>query len=172
MDDDEPVLLHDADLMLALMRAARHAPATLDDALARLLATLAAAGEPVPPDPADLRRRFRRAASLLAGAGVLAPAGEGGLRLTEAGVRLLAEHPDGIDESVLETLPAFRAYLAETVRRRTGYDPHEPAFEAGFRAYAEGKPLDANPFDPDGPRHLGWENGWCEARDRRRPDEC
>ena len=33
MEDDEPALLHEPDLMLAILRAAHHAPASLDDAM-------------------------------------------------------------------------------------------------------------------------------------------
>ncbi|MDP9143152.1 MAG: hypothetical protein M3N43_00365, partial [Actinomycetota bacterium] len=46
MEDDEPALLHEPDLMLAILRAAHRAPAGLDDAMVRLHANLAAAHEP------------------------------------------------------------------------------------------------------------------------------
>jgi ribosome modulation factor len=167
MDDDEPLLLHEPDLMLALMRAAKGRPAGLDEAAARITATLAAAREPA-ADPAELRRSLGRAAALLVGAGVLSAADPGTFRLTESGARLLAEHPDGVDQSVLERLPAFRAYLAARAREHAAAaDRRESTFDAGFRASRDGRPLDANPFDPDTPDHQVWENGWCDGRDRR-----
>ena len=55
MEDDEPALLHEPDLMLAILRAAHQAPASLDDAMARLHANLAAAHEPLPEPEHDLR---------------------------------------------------------------------------------------------------------------------
>jgi restriction system protein len=164
--DEEPTLLHEPDLMLALLRAAGEGPAGPDEAAARLLATLAAAGEPAPADPAGLRGRLERAADLLAAAGALGPAGGGRFRLTPCGARLLAGHPDGVDVSVLERLPGFRAPVAGRARRRGPVaDPRLAAYEAGARAFAAGLPLDANPHEDDGADHLGWENGWCEARD-------
>jgi len=165
MDDDEP-LLHEPDLMLALMRAARERPAGLDAAAERLAANLAAAHAPA-ADPAELRRRLARAAALLQGAGVLSPADPGTFRLTESGARLLAQHPDGIDQSVLERLPEFRAYLVARDRRHAAADRRESTFDSGFRAFRDGRPMDANPFDPDTPDHQVWENGWCDGRDRR-----
>ena len=81
MDDDQP-LLHEPDLMLALVRAARERPAGLDAAADRLAANLAAAHAPA-ADPAELRRGLARAAALLQGAGVLSPADPGTFRLTE-----------------------------------------------------------------------------------------
>ena len=166
--DEEPALLHEPDLMLAVLRAAGQGAAGPEEAAARLVANLAAAGEAAPADPADLRRRLERAADLLAGAGALSPAGGGRFRLTRCGALLLAEHPDGVDVSVLEGLPVFRALVAGRARRRPADDPCLPAYEAGVRAFAVGRPLDANPHDDDSADHLGWENGWCEACDEVR----
>lgn len=163
--DEEPVLLHEPDLMLAILRAASSGPAGPEEAAARLRAHLAAAREPPPADPADLRQRLERAASLLAAAGALEPAGGERCRLTESGRRLLAEHPDGVDESVLRRLPAFRAFLAARRPERPVEDPRLPAYEAGLRAFAEGQPFADNPHAADTADHLGWENGWSEARD-------
>ena len=56
MEDDEAALLHEPDLMLAILRAACQEPAGLDDALARLRAHLAVLHEPLPAeDEGDLR---------------------------------------------------------------------------------------------------------------------
>lgn len=164
--EDEPILLHEPDLMLAILRAAHEEPADLDAAMARLFANLAAAGESPPAAEDELRRRLERAAFLLRGAGAIAPMGEDHFRLTERGARLLAEHPDGVDGSVLQALPEFRAFMAALARRQPEDDPHLPAFEAGMRAFAEGCALADNPHPFDSADHLAWECGWSEARDR------
>jgi hypothetical protein len=181
MDDDEPILLHETNLMLAILRASRDGPAGLEAAMARLEANLAAAREPAPADRGDLERRLREAGRLLEAARALAPAGPGRYRLTGRGERLLAEHPDGVDQSVLGRFAEFRQFLAERTSgtgsaggpRQSGPyqrigphdDPRLDAYTDGMQAYREGKPLDANPYDGDSNGHLGWENGWCEARD-------
>jgi hypothetical protein len=168
MDDDEPILLHEPDLMLAILRVARRQPARLDDALAELGANLEAAGEPDPADPEDLRRRLREAARLLQAAAAIAPEETDRYRLTERGLRLIAEHPDGVDASVLEDYPEFRAFIRARSRGRPDDDPHLPAYIAGMDAFRAGQPSDANPFADDSSDHLAWENGWAEGRDSRR----
>jgi restriction system protein len=165
MADDEPALLHEPDLMLAVLRAARQGPAGLDDAMARLQANLAAAHEPPPEPGGDLRRRLERAALLLRGADAIAPAGDDRFRLTARGARLLADHPDGVDETVLLALPEFRALLAALHPHRSKDDPHPRAFEAGMQAFAEGGSLADNPYAFDSADHLAWECGWSEARE-------
>ena len=164
MEDDEPALLHEPDLMLAILRAAHQAPASLDDAMARLQANLAAAHEPLPEPEHDLRLRLERAALLLRGADAIAPAGDDRFRLTARGARLLAEHPDGVDESVLLAFPEFRAFLTVLSPRRSEDDPRLPAFQAGMQASAEGRSIADNPHAFDSVDHLAWECGWSEAR--------
>jgi hypothetical protein len=165
MEDDEPRLLHEPDLMLAILRAARQGPAGLDDAMARLHANLAAAHEPLPEDEGDLRRRLERAALLLRGADAIAPAGDDRFRLTARGTRLLAEHPDGVDESVLIAFPEFRAFVTALSPHRSEDDPRLPAYEAGMQAFAEGRSIAENPHAFDSVDHLAWECGWSEARE-------
>jgi restriction system protein len=165
MADDEPALLHEPDLMLAVLRAARQGPAVLDDAMARLHGALAAAHEPPPGPGGDLRRRLERAALLLRGADAIAPAGDDRFRLTARGARLLADHPDGVDETVLLALPEFRAFLAALHPHRSKDDPHPRAFEAGMQAFADGRSIADNPHASDSADHLAWECGWSEARE-------
>ena len=157
MADDEPALLHEPDLMLAVLRAARQGPAGLDDAMARLQANLAAAHEPPPGPGGDLRRRLERAALLLRGADAIAPAGDDRFRLTARGARLLLAFPE------------FRAFLAALHPHRSKGDPHPRAFEAGLQAFAEGRSLADNPHASDSADHLAWECGWSEAREANRP---
>lgn len=164
--EEEPILLHEADLMLAILRAAREAPASLDDAQTVLLAHLAAAREPLPAwFEAELRRRLGRAQARLAGARAIAcPNGER-YELTPRGSMLLETHPGGVDQSVLLGFPEFQAYLAAQARAEPKEDPHLPAFEAGVRAFNEGLAFADNPFASDSADHLAWECGWSEARD-------
>jgi hypothetical protein len=145
MEDDEPALLHEPDLMLAILRAARQGPAGLDDAMARLHGNLAAAHEPLPEPESDLRHRLERAALLLRGAEAIVPAGEDRFRLTARGARLLAEHPDGVDETVLCAFPEFRAFLSALSPKRFEDDPRLPAFRAGMQAFAERRSIAENP---------------------------
>jgi hypothetical protein len=162
--DDEPVLLHEPDLMLAILRAAQAEPADLDAALARLASTRAIAGE-APLEAGALRPRLEEAAEMLVGAHALAPTGGGCFRLTERGASLLAEHVDGIDQSVLRQFPEFRAYMANRSAHETHDDPRLPAFAAGLEAFGTGRSISDNPHASDTPDHLAWEAGWSDARD-------
>jgi hypothetical protein len=168
MEDDEPILLHEPDLMLAILRSARQEPASLDDAMARLLAHVADAHERAPRQQDELRRRLEGLVAPLLSAGAIVPAGDDRFRLTERGTRLLAEHPDGIDASVLCAFPEFRAFMAWLGRERPRDDPHWPASEAGMLAFAEGRPNVDNPHAFDSADHLAWECGWFEASDEAR----
>lgn len=165
--DEEPVLLHEANLMLAILRAANGMSAGLEDAAARLRANLALAGEPAPHDPADLWRRLEQALALLEQAGAVAVIGERGFRSTALGSRLLAEHPEGVDETVLWAVGAG----SRTTERHAQDDPRLPAYTAGLLAFADGRSLVANPHAADTPDHLAWENGWSEARDNAKDAE-
>ena len=169
LEDDEPVLLHEPDLMLAILRAARQGPAGLDDAMARLHANLAAAHERPPEPGGDLRRRLEHAALLLRGADAIAPAGDGRFRLTARGARLLADHPDGVDETVLLAFPEFRAFVTALNPHRSEDDPRLPAFQTGMQAFAEGRSIADNPHAFDSVDHLAWECGWSEAREANKP---
>jgi restriction system protein len=164
--DEEPVLLHEADLMLAILYAARERPAGLSDALTVLLAHLATARESVPAwFESELRRRLGRALDRLAGAKAITCLNGDRYELTECGTMLLTRHPGGVDQSVLLSFPEFRAYVAAQRRTEPKEDPHLPAFEAGLRAFDEGQTLVDNPHPTDSADHLAWECGWSEARD-------
>lgn len=165
MADDEGLLLQEPDLMLALLRAASEAPAQVDDAVERLLANLAVAGEPPPAELDELRTRLNEATALLIGAGALATTGGDRFRITGRGTALLANYPDGVDQSVLHRFPEFRAYVAVHSHHETPDDVRLPAFEDGMRAFSRGAGNDANPHAFDSADHLAWECGWSEARD-------
>jgi restriction system protein len=165
MDDEEPVLLHEQNLMLALLRCAADGRGTIAEALASLLRLRDAAHEPPTADLADVRGRLGQAARALAAAGALAPDGSGTLRLTPRGEQLLHDHPHGVDETVLMRFPEFRAHVAAPPPHAPEGDPRPDAFDAGYRACANGWPYTDNPHPPDTVDHLAWQNGWCTARD-------
>ena len=75
--------------------------------MARLHANLAAAHEPLAEPEGDLRRRLERAALLLRGADAIALAGDDRFQLSARGSRLLDEHADGVDKSLLCAFPCF-----------------------------------------------------------------
>ena len=97
------------------------------------------------------------------------PAGDDRFRLTARGARLLAEHPDGVDELVLLAFPEFRAFLTALNPHRSEDDPRLPAFQAGMQAFAEGRSIADNPHAFDSVDHLAWECGWSEAREANKP---
>lgn len=168
MEDDEPILLHEPDLMLAILRAAWRHPAGLDDALAELRSYRLAAGEPEPPDKDDLLRRLTEAVEYLEAAQAIAADGPERYRLTERGRRLIAEHPDGVDASVLHAFPEFRRFIAARGGGRPEDDPRLPAYTQGLEAFAHGQPIEANPHPDESSDHLAWESGWTEGRDATR----
>lgn len=191
MSDEEPILLHEPDLMLAILRAARERPATIDEAKAQLLGNLRTAEEPVPEDMVVLEERLDEARELLAGAAAIVVLEDGRYRLTKRGEELLDRHPSGVDQTVLGDFPEFQRFLAQRSEgavheggpHQTGPyqqlgpwrpepnpqgpedDPRLDAYLAGQQAFAEGEPTDAKPYATDSNVHLAWENGWCAARD-------
>ena len=73
MEDDDPAMLHEPDLMLTILRAALQGPASIDDAMVRLQANLAAAHEPLPEPEGDLRRRRSNVRRCFSGAPTRSP---------------------------------------------------------------------------------------------------
>jgi hypothetical protein len=164
MGDDEPTLLHEQDLMLALLHAAADGPATEREAVAWLSRLRVVAGEAPVVDEETMGRLHRAVTALLA-AGALTQDEPGRLRIAKRGRELLASSPQGVDETVLMRFPEFRAFIAAAGGSAPRDDPRAPAFDAGQLAFAAGKPHTANPFPFDSVDHLAWENGWSEARD-------
>lgn len=162
---DEPVLLHEQDLMLALLHVAAERPSTVLAAAARLRGLRQIAGEADIVND-EVMHRLGRAAAALRAAGALSRAEAGTLRISDRGRRLLAAHPEGVDETALMQFPEFRAFIAAAGPRGPRDDPRIPAYDTGQRAFAAGEPFTANPFALDSIDHLAWENGWSEARDQ------
>lgn len=164
MDDSADLpLLHDQDLMLALLRVASRGAARLDDALALIGAELAQAHEPQPPPGSPLPGRLARARDHLLAAQLLRPEGER-FALTGRGAAMLARHPEGVDDTVLMQFPEFRRHVARPAARE---DPESRAYQQGFAARLYGQSHTANPYRRESAAHQSWENGWFEACDER-----
>ena len=163
-ETEERPLLHEPDLMLAVLRMSGGGRATLDDCIRHLKTLLRMAHEPPPADLEELRARLEEVEAKLARAGLIRPAGPDGFEITDRGRRMLEEHPDGVDESLLVRFPEYRAPAAE--RSAAGSPvPGAAAYDAGYAARLAGRMLSDNPHPPDRRDHLDWENGWSQARD-------
>lgn len=169
MDPREYPLLHYADLMVALLRVAEErGEAAVGDAAVRLREDLARAGERPPVDEGELLARLGRARHNLFKAGALLPTHDQRFRITVRGRRVLAEHPEGIDDTVLMQFPEFRQYIRRLVGRPAADKPLSLAYDQGWAAYHGGVSHSDNPYRFDTGQHLAWENGWFEARDEER----
>lgn len=168
MDDEEPVLLHEQDLMLALLRATAAGPATIEDAVALLEGVRRQARAAPADDPALLRSRMADAAQALQAARCLERVGGERLRLTGRGRDLLAAEPGGIDETVLMRFPDYAAYVAGRAAPHHEADPRQDAFDQGAAAYVAGQSYAENPHALDSVDHLAWQNGWSVACDEAR----
>lgn len=164
MDDEEPILFHEPDLMLAILRAAREGGG-LRVAMASLMANRALARASGDLSEHEVLARLREAAHLLEGAGAISDVAADRLTLNERGSRLLREHPKGVDQSVLLAFSEFRAFVAEQARGHAEDDPRLSAFDAGRYAFAQGRTNVENPHSFDSVDHLAWECGWSQARD-------
>ncbi len=168
MAEDEGVLLHEADLVTALLEAASPDVELIPAAEARLRHWLVEAGEdPGRVEREELRGRLRAALVELLAARALEPVTASRYRLTARGRELLRHRAEGIDESRLARFPEYRRW-AEGRRVDGGADPRPEAFLAGMRAFAEGLAPDDNPYPPDSADFLAWEAGWTVARDGAR----
>jgi restriction endonuclease Mrr len=154
--------------MHALLRTGASGDARLDDALARINDDLAAAHEAPGMATGELRRRLDTARHDLTVAGLIAPSGESRFRTTERGHKVLADYPDGVDESVLARFPEFRQYIRRTAGPRPS-EARQTAYDEGYAAYGDGLDPADNPYPRDSLSHLNWANGWFEARDDDTP---
>lgn len=168
MELQEHPLLHFADLMLAVLKASRDRPATLDDA-ARLLARHRhRAGETQAVDPRELAVHLAMVLAHAEAALLAEPLGSGRFRATPRGRHLLAAHPGGIDDSVLMEFPEFRAWLAKARPPHRREDTRAREFLGGFISYDQGSGLTDNPFATDTAQHAAWEDGWLAGERRSR----
>ena len=165
MERDEPPLLHEPDLMLAVLRVAAARSATLDACIDHLrsLRACARVEQLVPED--EVRSRLEAVTARLDGASLIERAAANGFRITARGREVLSDHPDGVDESVLLQ---FRQARAAPGRREEMHEVRAPArseYQTGYEAYGEGRGLPDNPHPSDTRAHLDWQNGWSQARD-------
>jgi restriction system protein len=174
MELTEYPLLHEVDLMLALLKVATEGPASLEDAAGRLKRNLQSVGEEPPVSDQDFQTYLTRARDRLFHAVLLTPLDNDRFAITPRGMQALSDHPDGIDDSVLMNFPEFRAFIEAEAGRPVkeigandngGDDPRIIEFDQGYAAFQQGIGLQANPYERDRVMHLAWENGWCEARD-------
>ena len=158
-------LLHYADLMLTLLRVGEAADASLSKAAARLAAELDQAHERPPVSGEEMMERLATARLHLVNAGLLEERADGRFNITERGRRALAQHPGGIDDTVLMQFEEFRQWL----HRRTAHaDPEDccgDSFRDGYASQQAGRSHLANPHRQDTAAHLAWESGWFAARD-------
>jgi ribosome modulation factor len=162
---EQPPLLHDADLMLALLKAGFAAPATLADCIAHIRANLRAADVQTEVSDDELRERLEEALLHLEKAMLVEPGAAGAYTTTARGHRALRQHPMGIDDSVLMAYPEFADFIHKLHRRPPPADTKASEYEQGYDAFTAGRDHTDNPFSGDSARHLAWENGWFQAFD-------
>ena len=162
---EQPPLLHDADLMLALLKTGDGAPANLGDCIAYIRANLRAANIEAEVTDAELRERLQEALLHLEKARLVDPRTADSYQTTVRGHRALRQHPMGIDDSVLMGYPEFAEFIHKLKERPPPADTKASEYEQGYEAFAEGRDYTDNPFSGDSARHLAWENGWFQAFD-------
>jgi restriction system protein len=164
-DPEERPLLHEPDLMLAILRVAALGEGTLDDCLAHLRQLLRRAKEPALEDEHALRARLDEARHRLEQARLIEPVNRERFRITPRGQSVLVENPQGVDDTVLMQFPEFRAAIIPEHARPAPPATAPAAYERGYTAHLAGLSLADNPYPTDSAGHLEWENGWSQARD-------
>lgn len=165
MDLEEAPLLHEPDLMLAVLRVGSRGDATPCDCVGHLHGLLEQAHEPAPLDEMDLRRRLDTTMCKLARARLIERLPDSGFRITARGREVLAANPRGVDDTVLMQFDEFRAALAHKRRPARLEDPLNKPYEEGFGARHAGTAFAENPYPVDSCAHQHWANGWSQARD-------
>lgn len=168
MDFEEFPLLNMPTLMLTVLRGATAGPATLEACRADLEKLLARANEHPEVTDAEITAHLAKARDHLIAARLLTHVAPDRFAITDRGRRALAEHPGGIDDSVLAQFAEFRAYLEAGAKRRHGGDNEVLAaneYDMGYAAYFAGKTQRENPYDFDAAEHLIWDCGWFAALD-------
>ena len=170
MEREEPPLLHEPDLMLAALRVGASGEGTLDACIEHLrsLRRRAQVRHLVPE--AEVRDRLEGVVGKLARAQLIERHSNAGWRITPHGQQVLAEHPDGVDDSVLMQLGQLRPAAEPPAEPNEASLPRRSDYDRGYDAYGAGRGLADNPHPPDVRAALDWENGWSQARDddRRR----
>lgn len=165
MEFEEYPLLSYPDLMLVVLKTAARGQAGVRDCLAALRQLLDAAHEHPPVREVEILWRLEAAKTYLLKALLLVPAGADDFATTARGRQALAEHPMGVDDTVLMQYPEFRDFIGSLGARSEHDDPRSREFDEGYAAYQDGKMPADNPYEFDRIEHLAWENGWFTARD-------
>jgi restriction system protein len=165
MDLEEPTLLHEPDLMLAVLRVAAVGSGTLDDCLEHLrqLRRYAQVDEPMPES--EVRGRLETVQAKLRLAGLIEVGSSGRCRITAFGRRVLADNPGGVDDSVLMQLRKPRRLNGHRAGREPPARVPSVDYQRGYEGFLAGANLADNPFPRDVCAYLDWENGWSQARD-------
>jgi hypothetical protein len=165
MEFEEYPLLSYPDLMLVVLKTAARGQAGVRDCLAALRQLLDAAHEHPPVREAEVLRRLEATRTYLLKALLLVPAGADEFAITARGRQALAEHPMGVDDTVLMQFPEFRAFIGRLGEQPEHDDPRSREFDEGYAAYQDRRMPADNPYEFDRIEHLAWENGWFTARD-------
>jgi hypothetical protein len=172
MELDEAPLLHEPDLMLAVLRVGAAKSGTLDDCIEHLRLLRACAGIDGPLPEAEVRARLQTARAKLHRAGLIEASAPGRFRITARGREVLADNP-GVDDTVLMRLPEFHAAKGHTGAQPAPERPPAPmegatvAYQRGYGDCLGGAKLADNPHPTDVRAYLDWENGWSQACDDR-----
>jgi restriction system protein len=170
MERDDSVLLHEPDLMLAVLRVAAARAGTLDACIEHLRALRDRAKVEHRVPEADVRAQLQAITARLDRASLIEWRPASRFRITARGRQVLADHPAGIDDSVLMRLeqptaserPQDEAPPAETP---SAGRLQASAYDAGYEGFGRGLGLADNPHPSDTCTHLDWQNGWSQARD-------
>jgi len=171
MERDEAILLHEPDLMLAVLRVAAARAGTLDACIEHLRELRDCAGVEHRVPEADVRAQLEAITAKLDRASLIEWPVASRFRITARGRQVLADHPSGIDDSVLMRLEqppaAEKRDEAPSLETPASAASEASAYDAGYEAYGEGLSLADNPHPADARAHLDWQNGWSEARDQQ-----
>jgi restriction system protein len=168
MDLDEAPLLHEPDLMLAVLRVGSQGDATPCACVEHLRRLREQAHEPPVVAEADVRSGLDAVMCKLARAKLIERLPQSGFRTTARGRGVLAANPRGVDDTVLMQFDEFRAALGRGKPRLGADDPMVAPYEGGFAAYQAGRGLADNPYPADSCAHQHWQNGWSHACDEAR----
>jgi ribosome modulation factor len=158
--------------MLAVLRVGTAKPGTVDDCIdhLRLLRKSAQIDEPLPE--IEVRARLRTALAKLHRARLIEVLAPGRFHITARGRQILADNPDGVDDTVLMQLPEFRSVNGHagpqaSSRRAQVTAERAPTvdYHRGYEACLAGANLADNPHPRDVRAYLDWANGWSQARD-------
>ncbi len=170
MERDESVLLHEPDLMLAVLRVAAARAGTVDACIDHLRELRHQAEVEHRLPEGDVRAQLQAITAKLGRASLIEWRPASQFRITARGRQVLAEHPAGVDDGVLVRLEESRAAdgardEAPPPEAPAGEAPKVSDYDAGYQAYGEGLSFADNPHPSDACGHLDWQNGWSQARD-------